>query len=439
MRAHTKKLRNERHVYNNTNKQTINISPHSLFNDRHTANRVNEREPSPHTLPSVVSTSSLSSLTSSYSNYSTPSITSPPIINSNQLKKNQSLNELHHRYSTQSKYNNTGTFINTKTFSAPISPNQTMSKLPPIHKRLKQRPKINSSNNCNINSNISNSLLQHTMLINNHPNKMNSYSFHKKVSQNRKFRYHAKKHRKNIKRNQSSPALHLDLSTLSIDENSNKLHTYHNIHKNKNKKKIKINNNHKIPQSAHCTNLSLNAEGIKSNILLQFDLAPKHIDNRSLYEITETGAFKQNGFIISSNGMCTERNDTKYSVESTDFVEVSILGRGSSSVVYKTWDLPNKRFIALKCISVFEQDKRKQIMNELKLLTNNNCSHILNFYGAYFYSGQIIFCLEYFDIGSLQDLIEINGCIPFNIISYILKYIIKALNYLHTKKKKKKK
>ena len=206
--------------------------------------------------------------------------------------------------------------------------------------------------------------------------------------------------------------LHLDLSNLSIDENSNKLHTYHGHN-----------------------DLTLNAEGIKDDIRLQFDLAPKSIDNLSLYEITENGAFRQNNFIIASDGLEIEGNDTKYTVKASDFVEVSILGRGSSSVVYKTWDLRNKRFIALKCISAFEQDKRKQIIKELQLLTNNECAHIVNFYGAYFYSGQIVFCLECFDIGSMQELIEINGAIPLIVISYIMKFIIDAVQYLHTQKR----
>ena len=217
-----------------------------------------------------------------------------------------------------------------------------------------------------------------------------------------------------MKRIQSMPSLnlHLDLSTLSIDENSNKLHTCHGHN-----------------------DLTLNAEGIKDDIRLQFDLAPKSIDNLSLYEITENGTFRQDNFIIAPDGLEIDGSDRKYMVKASDFVEVSILGRGSSSVVYKTWDLRNKRFIALKCISAFEQDKRKQIIKELQLLTNNDCANIVNFYGAYFYSGQIVFCLECFDTGSLQELIEINGAIPLNVISYIMKFIIGAVQYLHTQKR----
>ena len=384
----------------------LNVNRSRSFKDHHKSHQ---------SLPSLPSTSSVSSLLSSrsiHSNYSIPSAraTSPKILHLSeltQLQKNQSLSEMHLKFPT--KYNH-GTFINTTTFSAPISPKfMDSNKLPSILKPLKKRKSRNP-----------NPIIDEDEILSSN----RSYSLNDKIAEHCIFqkpkphtsRYRDKKKKHNMKRNQSMPALHLDLSTLSIDENSNKLHTYHGHNDFKN-------------------NLTLNAEGIKDDIRLQFDLAPKSIDNLSLYEITKNGAFKQNNFIIASDGLEIEGDDRKYIVKSSDFVEVSILGRGSSSVVYKTWDLRNKRFIALKCISAFEQDKRKQIIKELQLLTNNECPNIVKFYGSYFYSGQIVFCLECFDIGSLQELIEINGAIPLNVIAYIIKYIIDAIDYLHTEKR----
>ena len=430
------------------------------------SSKYNKNSKSNHSLPSVMSTSSLSSLTSNhsnYSNYSNSSVTSPPIIlNTNILKKNQSMNALLHHNKYKNNDNHNGSFVNTKTFSAPISPkyptknkeHENVNKLPSIHPNKRhhppRKPKLKHVED-NIKHFIKNHAFnpyQDTFLVNNnrtHSQKLNSLKIHENSISKYRTKQSKKQKKKNnkkkeFKRNASMPALHLDLSRLSIDENSNKLHISHHIsHRiQQENPDLHIKNIDYPPKSAHdrFSNLNINAEGIKSNILLQFDLAPSSIDPQSSFDILANGAFKQDAFIISNNGLEIEyeqENNKTFLAKSTDFVEVSILGRGSSSVVYKTWDLRNQRFIALKCISAFEQDKRKQIMNELKLLTSTKCNNIIQFYGSYFYSGKIMFCLEYFDIGSLQDLIEINGPIPVHILSYIMKYIINAIKYLHSK------
>jgi len=206
--------------------------------------------------------------------------------------------------------------------------------------------------------------------------------------------------------------------------------------------------------TAHVRGASLSLN-LKSNILLQFDLAPKSIDDRSCYSITAEGAINIDGFEVSAHGLTFDDAATAqrrhFEVNASDFVEVSILGRGSSSVVYKTWDLSQRRLIALKCISAFEQNKRKQIVNELRLLTSLTstkncdsdqskasdfcaCRDIVSFYGAHFVEGQIIFSLELLNLGSLHEVLELNGAMCAEMVSFMLRAVLRAVEYLHSRK-----
>ena len=387
-------------------------------------------------LPSVIAAELSFSSSTSNNNSVSPTVRNIPA-----LRKNLSLGALHHKYPL--KFNK-GSFVNATTFSAPISP-KYLDKLPPIHKtkNTMKRHVGPHTRHPPLSSNGTNSSMSprpfginpyhDALLVNNRCNKIcedqetddclhslgpvhskNVRNKSKPLRSRRKMTnpLHSKARKSNqkqgFKRIQSMPSLNLDLSRLSIEEHSTKLHTHHGAHGQVNNLKLTFPDDLcAVPKSARPSMSSINAEGIKSNIALQFDLAPKSIDHRSSYDITADGAFHQNGFTVCSTGMTIDGDSEsprkkRYDVKPSDFVEVSILGRGSSSVVYKSWDLKHQRFIALKCISAFEQDKRRQIMNELGLLTNNNCPEIVPFYGSYFDSGQIIFCLEYFDIGSLQ-------------------------------------
>jgi len=54
----------------------------------------------------------------------------------------------------------------------------------------------------------------------------------------------------------------------------------------------------------------------------------------------------------------------------SDYLQLSVLGRGSSAVVYRSFDKANVRLVALKAISILEQPKRRQLMRELRVLTS---------------------------------------------------------------------
>merc|ERR1719319_2196515 len=90
----------------------------------------------------------------------------------------------------------------------------------------------------------------------------------------------------------------------------------------------------------------------------------------------------------------------KTDLHSSDFMNVAVLGRGSCGVVYKSWHWTSKTFVALKAISVLEEEKRRQVMKELRSFYNfNNAPGIVNFHGAFYQEGEVCMSLEYMDKG----------------------------------------
>lgn len=76
-----------------------------------------------------------------------------------------------------------------------------------------------------------------------------------------------------------------------------------------------------------------------------------------------------------------------------------MVGKGSAGLVYrgilkKGGDID----VAIKCINIYEKEKRKQLLNDLKSLTSisdmdvnfngEKCPFLVNFYGAFLEEGK---------------------------------------------------
>lgn len=107
------------------------------------------------------------------------------------------------------------------------------------------------------------------------------------------------------------------------------------------------------------------------------------------------------------------------------------LGQGSSGIVYKTLHKPTQKIVAMKDISVFDAEKRKQIIKELEALYSSNCSQLVGFYGAFYNEGSISIALEYMEGGSMADITKVFGKIPEAVLSFITYQVLLGLKYLH--------
>lgn len=82
--------------------------------------------------------------------------------------------------------------------------------------------------------------------------------------------------------------------------------------------------------------------------------------------------------------------------------------------------------VAIKSINIYDKSKRKQFKNDLKVLFENNCRHLVNFYGAFFEEGSVKLVLEFMNLGSLDKIIskiksKTVPCTPENVLRKITK------------------
>jgi len=127
-----------------------------------------------------------------------------------------------------------------------------------------------------------------------------------------------------------------------------------------------------------------------------------------------------------------------FTLDADDFTNVAVLGRGSCGVVYKSWHWTSQRFVALKAISVLEEEKRRQVMKELRMYTmSKHNKGIVDFYGAFYKEGQICMALEFMDRGSLADILEheSKSSKDINEIAYVAKQVVLGLAFMHKNKK----
>ena len=120
------------------------------------------------------------------------------------------------------------------------------------------------------------------------------------------------------------------------------------------------------------------------------------------------------------------------------------LGHGASGSVFKVYHEPTKKYMALKSINVFDQGKRKQLVNDLRSLKKNQCPFLVKFFGAYYEEGDVKIALELMELGSLGSMLklvkeeneknEIPNTIPIlseQIIANIAFQVLNGLAFLH--------
>ena len=94
-----------------------------------------------------------------------------------------------------------------------------------------------------------------------------------------------------------------------------------------------------------------------------------------------------------------------------------MVGKGSAGTVYRGFYSKLNKTVAVKSISIFEKEKRKQLLNDLKSLTSMSnldsqgvlsipCDFLVNFYGGYLEEGSVKVVLEFMDKGTLREFIK---------------------------------
>ncbi|CAK4096344.1 unnamed protein product [Aphanomyces euteiches] len=167
------------------------------------------------------------------------------------------------------------------------------------------------------------------------------------------------------------------------------------------------------------------------------------------YDLSASGTFDAESFQIKQTGITRSpgRSPTQPHDMKKHLIKLGVLGKGASGVVHKALHVPSLLLVAVKVIPVFENEKRHQLIAEMKTLYNNlasltddaerckvACPEIVCLYDAYMNpnEGNVSIVVEYMDGGSLQDIVDTGGCTSESVLANISYRVLKVgLRYLH--------
>jgi len=160
------------------------------------------------------------------------------------------------------------------------------------------------------------------------------------------------------------------------------------------------------------------------------------------FRVTDTSYTRQN-IKINNEGLQSQDEEkseitpilNSFIKDISEIVTLDALGNGASGYVSQAVHIPTKKMIAIKKISVYEKNRRHQIMNEFNALTNTNCNGLVEFYGIFFSKGSVMIALEYCECGSLTDILKKVGRIPETVLAKMSESILDGLDVLHTEKR----
>lgn len=117
-----------------------------------------------------------------------------------------------------------------------------------------------------------------------------------------------------------------------------------------------------------------------------------------------------------------------------NFEILSKIGKGSYGDVYKAKHRIKKNECAVKKVA-FDSDLMAMI-KEISIMQQCDNPFIIKYYGSYFKDNYLCIVMEYCACGSVSDIMKLlNRTLTEPEIACILSDILKALEYLHLKKK----
>ncbi|KAK4168940.1 kinase-like domain-containing protein [Cladorrhinum sp. PSN259] len=118
-----------------------------------------------------------------------------------------------------------------------------------------------------------------------------------------------------------------------------------------------------------------------------------------------------------------------------DLEIIKDLGAGNGGTVSKVKHLPTNTVMARKIIHVeAKREMRKRIVRELQIMHGCHSEHIVTFYGALLNeNNDVIMCMEYMDVGSLDRVSRVFGPIRVDVLGKIAEATLGGLTYLYSK------
>lgn len=111
------------------------------------------------------------------------------------------------------------------------------------------------------------------------------------------------------------------------------------------------------------------------------------------------------------------------------------IGKGASSTVYRAVYLKTLTVCAEKVVTAIDPAKRLLLVRELETLKKTTMHpHVVQLIDVVPNprDGTLSICLEYFDAGSLQDVVDAGGCRDEHFLRKVSKQLLKGLSFLHS-------
>lgn len=115
----------------------------------------------------------------------------------------------------------------------------------------------------------------------------------------------------------------------------------------------------------------------------------------------------------------------------SDFKIGPIIGEGSQAVVRKVKNKKTGKKYALKCITVNTQVSKRALQQELSFVIIPSHPNVVETIDAFYVNRSLRVLMEYMDMGSLSNLIEIFGPLPHDIFPSIVEQMLSGLASLH--------
>ncbi|EPS37757.1 hypothetical protein H072_8550 [Dactylellina haptotyla CBS 200.50] len=116
----------------------------------------------------------------------------------------------------------------------------------------------------------------------------------------------------------------------------------------------------------------------------------------------------------------------------SNYIIEELVGRGAFGKVYKAWDKPNRRWVAIKVFDLENADDDiADLSEEIAILSECRHPNVTEHYISFFKGYHLWIVMEYVDYGSCSDWVRVTPLREEQYISVILREVVKALVYIH--------
>ncbi|CUM68434.1 uncharacterized protein PRCAT00006157001 [Priceomyces carsonii] len=112
------------------------------------------------------------------------------------------------------------------------------------------------------------------------------------------------------------------------------------------------------------------------------------------------------------------------------------IGKGNFGDVYKATEVSSKALVAVKVINLDETNEDIQVLiQEIQFLSRLHSPYITKYIETFISDMSMFIVMEYCGGGSCADLLKFCKKLPEDVVAYIIRDVLRGLNYLHQEKK----